>query len=81
MLNGDRPYDQAAIEAAIRVYVSRANTVADGLAGRAPAFADRFRQFAHDAEAAGAASASSAAFRPRFEHLISDCDACHASLN
>ncbi|WP_459697535.1 hypothetical protein [Acidisoma sp. C75] len=83
MLNGSHPYDQARVEAAIRVFVSKAQMTADRLshAQGGQAFADRFRQFAHDAEIAGAASASAASFRPHFQHLMADCNACHASLN
>lgn len=83
MLNGDRPYDPAAIETAIRLYVSKADMIADRLPGQGPAaraFAERFRQFARDAEAAGAARATAAEFRPRFRHLVSDCNACHAAF-
>ncbi|GAB0117335.1 hypothetical protein Acid7E03_14070 [Acidisoma sp. 7E03] len=84
MLNGNRPYDQAAIAAAIRAYVSDASMVAshvNGSSATARDFADRFRQFAQTATIAGRNTQSAAAFRPHFAQLMSECSACHARFN
>lgn len=84
MLNGNRPYDQAAVEAAVRTYVSDATMVAshvNGSSATARDFADRFKQFAHTAAIAGKNSSSAASFRPHFEQLMAECSSCHARYN
>lgn len=84
MLSGNRSFDPAAVRAAIRIYVSDANMVAshvNGSSSTARDFADRFRQFAQTAAAADQASGSAAQFRPHFEKLMGECNACHARFN
>lgn len=84
MLTGSRPYDPAAVTAAIRLYVADAHEVSAHITGTSAAardFAARFEHFARDAEAAGAASGTLAEFRPHAQRLMGDCQACHAIYN
>jgi len=81
MLAGRQPYDPVTVTAAVRLYIADARTVSAHVTSKsaeAHDFAARFARFAQDAEAAGAASISVAAFRPHMQRLMGDCSACHA---
>lgn len=81
MVAGRQPYDAAAIAEAVRLYVADARTVSAHVTRKSAEsrdFAVRFERFAQDAEAAGAASATLAAFRPHMQRLMGDCSTCHA---
>jgi cytochrome c556 len=84
MLSGDRPFDQATVEAAIHTYVADANMVAGHInvdSASTRDFADRFRHFAQTAAAAAKDSGSAARFRPHFQQLMGECSSCHAMYN
>jgi cytochrome c556 len=84
MLAGDRPFDQATVEAAIHTYVADANMVAGHINANTAStrdFADRFRHFAQTAAVSAKDSSSAARFRPHFEQLMGECRSCHAMYN
>jgi cytochrome c556 len=84
MMAGDRPFDQATVEAAIHSYVADANLVAGHINANTAStrdFADRFRHFAQTAAASAKDSGSAARFRPHYEQLMGECRSCHAMYN
>lgn len=84
MLQGNRPFDQATVEAAVHAYVADASMVAGHIKGNAAStrdFAERFRHFAQTAAASLKDSGSAARFRPHFEQLMGECRSCHAIYN
>lgn len=84
MLAGSRPFDQAAVEAAIRSYVTDGHMIASHVSGNAAAVRDiaaRFDHFAQTAAASAKDSGSAARLRPHFEQLMSECRSCHAIYN
>jgi cytochrome c556 len=84
MLTGRRPYDEAALRAAVSLYIQDATTVAGRIRGRSDAardFAHRFDAFAADGRRAMGSVGEPVAFRVLFGRMTSDCQSCHAIFN
>jgi cytochrome c556 len=83
-LAGRRPYDATALRADVLLYINDAARVAhhiNGGSAEARDFAGRFAAFAEDGRLALGSVGQPAAFRPRFDRMLGDCQSCHAAYN
>jgi len=84
MLAGRTPYDQAALRAAMTLYIADAGGLASRIVGSDADAVDlrqRFTNFAAAGQNALGDIAQPASFQADFSAMKSQCDSCHAVYN